>query len=153
MAELAADSVDIRTSDATIYFYIVRGWIDDIPAVRGADSILSGQAGRFARNRVADYRRVLLAGQVKGTGATEALARASYLAKLESLQGVWSPTASSWDLVVDDEYKGLASGQTATITVRTINVIPAADSNGFRRAYSWELECITDPPAWVFSPA
>jgi hypothetical protein len=151
MAELTKGGVDIRRSDVKIYFWITRGWLDDIPSVRGVDALVVGTPGRLTGNRLADTRRLLLNGQIKGAGATEALAQADFHALLSSMLTVWDPDGDPENLVVADGYRGLGVGQTATISVRTVNVIPAGEFNGFRRKYSWELECVSDPPAWVIA--
>lgn len=152
MAELAANATDIRLADGSRYFYIVRGWLDDIPAVRGEDDDAPGRPGRIQGNRVAQLRRIILQGQLKGSGATEAAAQASFLALVQGMATLWDPTADPWNLVAGDLYRGLAAGQTATIAVRTVNLVPSHEFNGFRRTYSWELECIANPPAWVLAP-
>lgn len=145
MAKLAAAGTDIQLLNGSIYFWIARGWLDDIPAVRGPDTIVPSRPGRTKRNRVADRFTVVLNGQLRGSTP------AGLLTLQLAMAAIWDPTIDPWDLVADDEYKGLASGQTATIAVRTLNIIPSANPTDVLQKYTWELECIADPPAWVLA--
>ena len=75
MAELTYDGQDIRqaaarTSGSGIFFDLVAGYSE--PAnVRGVDTIIPGLAGRTARDRVRDTRRIVLEGYVVGTSASD----------------------------------------------------------------------------------
>jgi hypothetical protein len=146
VAELAADGIDLRRADGSVHFWIARGWLDDMAVVRGKDTIVSSRPGRTARNRVKDFRRIMLSGRV------QAATPAAFLALILELDDVWTAARAPWNLVAGDEYRGLAAGQTATIAVRTVNLIPAPALTEFGRNYSWELESVANPPEWTIAP-
>src|SRR5687767_13721371 len=95
---LTYKATDLQASNYTIFLQIVRG-LDENADVRGQDTIIPGTAGRTARNRVADVRRIELRGWVAGTGATETAARSSFRTLVKSLQTLFSPTAAAGNLV------------------------------------------------------
>ena len=146
MAELTFRGVDLRRADKSVWFWIERGWFDDIPTVRGVDTTVPGRAGRTRRNRKADTRPLLLNGRLKAATA------ADFLALVQEMAAIWDPTLNPGSLVAGDQYRGLASGQTATISARTVNIAPDPAQTPFHRKYSWQLESIANPPAWVLAP-
>lgn len=150
MAELAADGHDLRRVNGSVYFWIVNGWLDTSAEVRGQDSVVPGLEGRVVRNRQKDRRVVEIRGQIDGSHVTPTGADAAFLALLQELQPLlFDRSADPWPLVAADGYKGLGVGETATISVRTINIVPDATQLSWRRIYSIELECVASPPDWV----
>ncbi len=145
MAELTHRTVDIRRANGSVYFWLARGWIDDIASVRGVDDIIPQASGRDVQPRRKDVLRLELQGQIKA--ATEA----DFLALVLEMSAVWDPTLDPGPLVAADGYRGLAIGETATRNARTINVVPGSRQIGTHRLYTWELECVDSPPEWVIA--
>lgn len=153
MAELTGGGLDLRRSDGSVWLWIARGWLDDPADVRGVDTVIPGKEGRTARDRKRDFRTIELRGQIVGQGATEAAADADYLALVQALNPLFFDlTVAPWALVAGDLYRGLGVGQTATINVRPVNVVPAANQLTWRRAFTFELVSIDSPPEWVIAP-
>jgi hypothetical protein len=150
MALLTFRSVEHRTTDGKIHFWIERGFHE--PAeVRGKDVVIPGAGGRYARGRAKDVRTIELLGKVTGAGATEAIAQADYLALMDSLLAVWDRSLAPGDLRIYAPLMGLASGY-AHLNARVTNVVPGSMIGGFQRLYSVELLCIDSPPEWVRVP-
>ena len=145
MAELVFRSVNIRRTNRSIYFWIADGWIDAIPAVRGVDTVVPGRHGRTERNRMKDYRRVVLNGSIK------AATTAAFYALLQEMDDIIDPSLAPADLVVADGYKGLGGGVTATLVARTLNFIGEEQETELHRLYTWELECTENPPEWTIT--
>ena len=147
MSELSADGVDIRRADGSIYFWIHRGFLDDVASVRGEDDIIPSAAGMAPRPRIKHRRIPELRGQIKGADD------AAYLALVAEVQDtLFNLAADPWPLVVADGYRGLGPGVTATLMVRTISVTPAADLLTYRRGFAFVLESVDSPPEWVIAP-
>ena len=152
MAELTADSVDLRRADGSVWWWIQRGWLDDPAMVDGDDDTIAQAEGRVPRGRKRRVKRLELRGQVKGLGATPTDADAAFLARIGELDGaLFNLAADPWPLVVADQYRGLAAGQTATINVRTINILPDAGLLSHQRIYTAVLESVDSPPEWVLA--
>jgi hypothetical protein len=109
----------LQDADFGIFLEITKGLIENAD-VRGTDTIIPGAIGRRARTRVADRRDIELAGFVQGTGATEALQRASCWTKIGTLQGWFSPTLTPANLVAT-----LPGGGTKTIVARPLTITAA----------------------------
>lgn len=145
MAELMFDSVDLRRADGSVMFYISTGWVDSPADVRGVDTIVPGLSGRTRRPRRTDIRTVIMNGLVVAD-TPEALLEL----QLELVE-VWAPGEGVADLVVGDQYLGLAPGETATLVCSTTNLAVGDAETAFMRRYSWQLESVDNPPEWVFS--
>jgi hypothetical protein len=64
---LTVGGTDVQQNPIGIFLEIVRG-LSETAEVRGVDTLVPGLAGRIARNRLGDTRRLLLEGLVAGTG-------------------------------------------------------------------------------------
>jgi hypothetical protein len=115
--------------------------LDTSYQVRGADTVIPSLAGRVARNRVRDIRRVVLEGFVAGTGANDAAMLDDFRDACEELRTLFSPVASTGTLVINLE-DGV---RTATLaSVRTLPEEPEwgpDDIPGFR-TLAVELEAV-----------
>lgn len=153
MAELTANSVNLRRADGSMWWWIERGWRDDPAIAEGSDDIIAQAEGRVPRGRKRRFRRVDLRGQLKGLGATPTAVDAAFLALVEEIDdSLLSTVADPWPLVLGDQYRGLAAGQTATLNVRTINVLPSPGPLSYRRIYTVTVESVDSPPEWVIAP-
>lgn len=117
---------------------VVEG-LDNGPQVRGVDTIIPGTAGRTARNRVRDIRRIVLEGWIAGTGASHDAQRDDFRAIIEELRALFDPTLSPGELSV-----ALEDGGTATIDARTMPEEPewGPDLLPTYRELSVELEAV-----------
>lgn len=111
---LTFGGTDLQQATIGIFLELVRG-LNETAEVRGTDTIVPSLAGRIARNRVGDTRRIELRGLVAGTGATEALQQSSFFTLVATIRALFSPTASAASLVAT-----LPNGTTATILARTL---------------------------------
>jgi hypothetical protein len=147
MSELTGDAINLRRADRSVYFWIARGWRDDPALVDGTDDTIGQAEGRVVTGRKRRVRRVDLRGQVKG--ATDA----AFLALVIELEPIFFNMAvDPWPIVIGDGYRGLAPGQTATINVRTVNVMPGDSTLSHIRFYTVTLESVDSPPEWTIAP-
>lgn len=146
MAELTGDGLNLRRADASVHFWIARGWLDEPAEVRGKDDIIPGAEGRVVRGRKRDRRVIELRGSIVGVDGTEA----AFLALLDELRPIFfDASADPWPLVAADGYRGLGAGETATINVRVVNVTPGPNVLTWRGIYAIELESVDSPPEWA----
>ena len=137
MADLSLDGLDIRDTGG-IFFDLMSGLFE--PAeVRGTDTVVPALAGRVARNRVKDTRKVVLTGYVTGTNA------ADMITNTQTLMAACDP-ANIVDLVVDDGY--YAGIGPTTLAVRFVNAIPGPPTYGVLYQ-SWSLEFESITPDWT----
>ncbi len=118
--------------------------LDDLPRVRGRDTIIPATAGRTARNRVRDIRIIELIGFVAGTGATDSAQMTDFRNAIETLRALLDPTAAAQSLVIALEDAG-----TATITARPRNMLWGDDRLATFRALSVEFEAVGND--WVIA--
>lgn len=123
-------STDIQAVPG-IFLEIAQG-LDELPEVRGVDTVVPSLPGRVAGSRVLDRLSILLEGVV--TGATESDYRASMLA----LRALFDPTLALRDLVAT-----LEDGSTATVSARSVS-IAAARTSRWSSTVSVELEALSD---------
>lgn len=141
MAELTYDGQDIRqaaarTSGSGIFFDLVAGYSE--PAnVRGVDTIIPALAGRTARNRVRDTRRIVLEGYVVGTSASD------WRSKTDTLMGVMDSLTEE-NLVIADSYLGVSG--TKTIATRVVNLVGGPIVA--MRFQTWSIEMESVAPDW-----
>ena len=152
MANLVADGTELQTVSGGYWFEISEGGLDSHPEVRGVDTIIPGRSGRVARDRVADSRTVILHGVCWGDGSTP---RTSYRTRMDTLRGIFSPTAAPFDLVIYPTARGvgggLATGTTATLNVRFLRFTGPPAIGDSVRMLDIECECIDSPPNWVIA--
>ena len=141
MADLTFRGTDIRKSDKTIFFDLVRGYSE--PAlVRGVDLVIPGDEGREVRNRVKDSRVIELQGYVKGSTA------AAWRVSTDALMALLVMNQAAGALVLTTPYLGIASG-TKTLNARCINLVGGQIYGQVFQTWSIELECVDSPPDWA----
>lgn len=132
---LVANGTDLTRSDRRLLFRVTRG-LNEVPEVRGTDTIVPGLNGRIPRSRRLDRFVVEAEGYVMGAGSTEADQRSDFRSLIETLRDLMNPVQDPYNIVITDE-----SGATRTITARPQNMV-AADDDGipqFRRvSLQWE---------------
>lgn len=121
-----------------IFLDLVSGYAEPATA-RGEDTIIPSIAGRVIRDRVKDYRRIVLEGYVIGTSASD------WRSKTDALMALLSGTyASGSNLVIANAYLGTSSSK--TIAVRCVNVMPGPIFAQLFQTWSIELESVA--PDW-----
>ena len=153
MARLVLDGLELQDLAAGIWFDVVGGDPDVPPLYVGEDDEVVGASGREPGEWIADIREVKLFGHVRGVGATTALRRAAYRAKVAALVAKMDATALI-DLVAHGSATmsnfGLAVGQTATLSdLRFVGVTPGP-TRGWEGDRSFEItyECIDSDLTW-----
>lgn len=153
MARLVLGGLELQDTAAGIWFDVVEGGLDDLPMWAGEDDDVLEASGREPGEWIRTIRPLTLFGHVWGVGATPALSRAAYRAKVDALMGkmVISTLVA---LVAHPPNEGLSSGQTATLS----NLRPLGSKPGpirgwdGARAFELKYECIDSPPEWVIAP-
>ncbi len=140
---LVANSVDLTRSDGRILMRVTRG-LNEIPEVRGEDTIIPSAAGRVARDRVADRMVIEAEGMVMGSGADEDAQRADFRSLVADIRALMYPTQAPYELVVTLE-DGVS---TVAITARPINVVWGDDDIPSYRKLSCQWESV-DASDWV----
>lgn len=145
MAELAFKGTNLRRADKSVWFWIVHGWLDEQVEVEGEDAEVSLRHGLDPNPRWKRRRPVELRGRLKaGTPA-------GMLTLQQEILTLFDPTVRG-ALVVADQYKGLGSGQTATLSsVLPLAVTGADPYIGTHRLYTVTMESIAVPPEWVIA--
>lgn len=111
------DGTDVQEIDG-IFLELVSGLTGEGLSVRGVDVTIPGLAGRVARLRRADVRRIELRGFVRGVGATRADAIADFRANMDDLDALFDKTADPAVLSVTTE-----DGIVRTINARTVDLM------------------------------
>ncbi len=114
---IVADGVDLTRSDGRLIFWVTRG-LDEVPEVRGTDTIVPSLNGRIPRSRRLDRFVVEAAGMVQGAGSGEAAQRTDFVSLMETLRDLMNPVQDPYNLVVTRE-----DGTTRTITARPLNIV------------------------------
>lgn len=116
---LTYDSVDLQRSDFSVFLELKKG-LNELPEVRGKDTVVPGLTGRYYRNRVADRRELELVGYVSGYDATpsETADRRDFRHRVEELRALFDPTADPATLAA-----ALEDGGSATIEARVTSVV------------------------------
>lgn len=138
---LTFDATDIQFADFGIFLEIREG-LNEGPSVRGVDIIVPGADGRVWRNRRADTRRIVLAGLVRGNGATQDDRQADYRQNVLTMKALFDPTAAPATLAAT-----LETGDPATIDCRTLNTIWSEAVPSELSYVTVELESVD--PEWV----
>jgi hypothetical protein len=143
---LTYGGTDIQNSSIGTFLEIRRG-LNEIPEVRGIDTIIPSAVGRRLRNRVKDRRIIELFGYVAGTGSGEAAQRSSFRTQVAALKALFDPTVSR-SLVAT-----LENGGTGTIAARTLTMIWgdawSEDLSPSFASVSIELESVA--PEWTIT--
>ena len=147
MAEMTYRTVNIKT--ANINMELVRGYAE--PAeVRGDDDVIPGASGRREQSRQKDRLILRLEGWVKGTGTTLLDRQKSWRTNTDALLALMDFTLASGNLVISDNYLGLADATTKTISCKCINYVPGPiQAAGTLQRWSFDLECVASPPVWT----
>jgi hypothetical protein len=115
---VVANSIDLTRSDGRILLRLVRG-LNEVPSVRGGDTIVPSLAGRVPRSRVYDRLMLEAAGYIFGAGTTEDDQRESYRDTIDELRGLMDPTQDPYSVVAT-----LEDGTTTrTFTARPLNMV------------------------------
>lgn len=114
---ITADGVDLTRSDGKIIFRITRG-LDEVPEVRGTDTIVPSLQGRIPRDRRLDRLIIEAEGMVMGTGADESAQRADFVSSMEAIRDVMNPVQDPYVLSITRE-----DGTTRTIMARPQNIV------------------------------
>jgi hypothetical protein len=149
MSLLTLGGTELQPTNQKHYFGLSTG-IDQIPEVRGDDTVIPAKSGRYVQNRVADRLVLTLEGFVQGQGATEALAQADYLASALALKAIFDPTLAPQDLRAYGPYLGVAAGHYYHLSARVLPGTITRRVHGFLSYWSVQLECVDSPPAWVY---
>lgn len=133
---LTYNGQDLQDPDLQVFLEIERG-IDEVPTVRGKDSIVPGADGRTERNRKNDTLSIVLRGFVQADpGLTDvADRRASYRANMAGVRALFHSSNPRADLVAT-----LEDGTVQTISARPMNIILGTYLASEYRAISIELE-------------
>lgn len=140
--------VDCQRSDLGLFMEIVTGF-DEVPSVRGEDTVIPGLAGRIPGNRISDERSIILAGFIAGAVAdsqTEDERRASYREMVTALQAAFHPTLMG-TLEVTGEDEAVYS-----IAARPLSIVYGPETVPAFRYVSVALVSTTDPE-WTVTPA
>lgn len=156
MANFVADGTLELQDQANGYNVTISvGGLDDVATVRGEDMVFPRKTGRTARDRKADFLTIIMPAKVWGDGATHALARASYLARMAALKAIFDPEALPFSLTIHPTAKAvggkIADDETATLNVRFLRFTGLPAIGDTLREFDIECECIDSPPAWVIS--
>jgi hypothetical protein len=137
---LIYSGTDLQESDLTIFFEIDRG-LDEVPSVRGTDTVVPALAGRIERNRVNDVLPIVLRGFVRAdptlTDAT--LIRADFRTRMRALRLLFAPDGGRQDLIAT-----LEDGDTATISALPMNINTVVQIGSEYWSGSIELEGYDD---------
>lgn len=153
MSILTFNSVELRSYTAAgggLWGHIVSGF-DGAAEVRGEDVTIPGKSGRYATNRVADKRTIVLEIWVLPAGASHAAIEQNYLALVQTTLSVLDPTAAPAELRLYGPYLGIASGHYYKITARFLNALWDPDwQPGLPRKATATFESVSSPPNWTY---
>lgn len=136
------DGVDLQQSDLQWFFEIERG-LDEVPTVRGKDTVIPGLGGRLEQNRKNDTLAIVLKGFVQADPALTDLTqrRESYRANMRVIRSLFLPTNGRASLAAT-----LEDGSILTIAAVPLNIVPGRLIASEYRELSIELEGFDD---WV----
>lgn len=131
----AGGGTDIQASDFSILLQLTHG-INEVPKVRGVDTVVPGRVGRRAGTRMLDLLSIFLEGVVLGDDV------ADFRANMLALRTLFDPTRTPAALVAT-----LEDSSTATVTARPLNIVVAMTTPQSADV-SVELEALAD---WVIT--
>lgn len=134
------NAVDLQQDDLQWFFEIERG-LDEVPSVRGRDSIVPAADGRTERNRKNDIISIVLKGWVRADPTVTDIddARASYRANMATIRALFHPRNPRADLTAV-----LEDGTIQTISARGMNIVGGRSIGSEYRDLSIELEGYDD---------
>lgn len=134
------DGVDLQRSDLQWFLEIERG-LDEVPSVRGKDTVIPGLAGRLEQNRRNDVLSIVLTGFVQADPSLTDVddRRASFRSNVATIRSLFASDRDRADLVAL-----LEDGSTQTISARPLNIIGGTYIGSEYRALSIELEGYDD---------
>lgn len=136
---LTYDGTDLQNADFTIYLTIKTG-LNELPSVRGEDTIVPSLAGRIEMNRVNDIIPLVLEGQVTGDPSDDQdTQRAQFRTNMRLVRSLFTSNRERADLVAT-----LEDGSTATISARPMNIGVPTELASVYAALSIELEGYDD---------
>lgn len=137
------DNIDLQQSDLQWFFEIDRG-LDEVPSVRGKDTVIPGLDGRFEQNRRNDTLSIVLRGFVQADPTLTDIdaRRASYRANMQVIRELFQPTNGRADLVAT-----LEDGSQQSISAVPLNIVAGTVIASEYRELSIELEGFDD---WTF---
>ncbi len=138
---LTANSTDLTSTDGRLLFRITRG-LNELPEVRGEDTIIPSLSGRVPRNRVNDRLIIEAEGYVMGSGVTESLQRADLRDLIDILRALMDPTQAPYAIEATVE-----DGSTRTIQARPVNIVWGPDDIPSYRTASLQWESVA--PVWT----
>lgn len=141
---LVADGVDLTRSDGKLLFRVTRG-INEVPEVRGQDTIVPSLNGRIPRSRRLDRHVIEAEGLVMGAGATEALQWTDFRSLMDSLVDLMNPVQDPYNIAITVE-----DGTTRTITARPLNLVSGDDDIPSYREVTLQWESV-DAADWGVS--
>lgn len=120
--------------------------------VAGKDRNVPRRPGMIVRPRFPKRRTLTARGRVVGIGATPTARWAAWRVATDAMFAVMDRSLDPGQVVVYAPYLGLATDK--TLTARCVRVTPGAINGGSDPAQRWsfELECVTDPPNWLGYP-
>lgn len=116
---LTYDGESVQLDDFSIYLNVTTG-LDQVPAVRGEDTIVPGRGGRFEGNRMNDILSIVLAGVVMADPSItdQDASRANFRTRLRTIRALFASNRSRADLVAT-----LEDGSVWTISARPMNIV------------------------------
>ena len=140
---LTYDGEDIQLADFSIYLWVQNG-LNEVPTVRGVDTVVPGKPGRSARNRENDVLPIVLSGSVMSdpTETDQDAARATFRNRMLLIRSLFASNRLPADLVAE-----LENGDTATISARPMNILVPQQIEGVYASLSIELEGLDD---WTY---
>jgi hypothetical protein len=114
---IVADGVDLTRSDMRILMMVTKG-LNEVPEVRGEDTVVPSLNGRIPRNRRQDRLVIEAQGWVMGAGASETAQLTDFRGLIESIRDLMNRVQDPYNLSVIDE-----AGTTHTITARPIDLV------------------------------
>jgi hypothetical protein len=136
-------TTDLQPADLHFFLDIFIG-LNELPEVRGQDTIIPDQVGLQPRNRKATRRYIELRGFVRGAGADEAAQRGDFRDTMDALQALFDNTLQPDELVAVCE-----DGTTRTIDARSLSILMGTEPLPSYRSLSIALESLD--PNWVVS--
>lgn len=141
MAALTYRGTELRSLTAGIGY-----WFHVVPPrkgtlkVKGTDPPIPAKRGRWAGNRLADIRTVMLHGEVTASSESD------YATKMAALDVIFDPELSAGALVLGTDYPGQSVSE--TLQVRFVNYFVREDVDHLLAELDVQLDTV-DSPDWT----